>query len=157
MKKRVLVVDDDPDLLEGLRTLLEEQYVVLVASDGEEALDLIDREPVDALLLDMMMPRVNGEAVLRRLQRAAAAPPTIVISARADGKELARALGAVGFLAKPFDVDLLERTVARVLDGDGGGGPGPTQAPPTSSDPAPGGSPAPGGPDAPEVRALRAA
>lgn len=115
MKKRVLVVDDDPDILEGLRELLGATYDVLVAADGREALDVLEREHVDALVLDLMMPGVSGDDVLRELRRRPDAPPAVVLSARTDARALAAELGAAACLGKPFPVDELERALAHVL------------------------------------------
>ena len=124
MKKTVLIVDDDPDILESLSELLEVDYDIRVAHNGREALEVVAHEPVDAVVLDMMMPVLNGEGFLVEAQRRGAPPPTIVITARADVQDRVLELGAADYLLKPFAMARLEEKLARILGPDGRGGPG---------------------------------
>lgn len=105
----VLVVDDDPDILEAVCDILEgEGYRVARARNGREALTRIDEERPLLILLDLMMPVMDGHAfaqVLHGRERDRAIP-IVVISADGDPQKAA-ALGARGFLAKPFDIDAL--------------------------------------------------
>lgn len=110
-RRRVLVVDDDPDILESLSALLEDRYEVLTARNGVEALALVDR--ADAVLLDLMMPVLGGEGVLAELARRGGGPPVLVMSAWSDLKERAR--GAADWLRKPFAPELLDEKLARLL------------------------------------------
>src|SRR5262245_57140174 len=82
--ERVLLVDDDVDLRQGLAQLLRERYEVLTASNGDEALEILGREPVDVVILDMLMPLLDGQSVLRELRAKTPPPPVVVISARPD-------------------------------------------------------------------------
>jgi len=81
--KRVLVVEDDPSIMLGLRINLEaEGYLVLPAEDGEKGLELARSERPDLVILDVMLPRMNGFQVLQTLRREGMAMPIIVVSAR---------------------------------------------------------------------------
>jgi two-component system chemotaxis response regulator CheY len=104
----VLVVDDDPDILEAICDILEvEDYRVAKARNGLEALQKVDVERPDAILLDLMMPVMDGVAFAHALhERPEGDVPIVVISA--DGNpQRAAAVGARAFLAKPFDIDTL--------------------------------------------------
>jgi CheY-like chemotaxis protein len=104
----VLVVDDDPDILEAICDILEvEAYRVVKARNGLEALQKVDVERPDAILLDLMMPVMDGVAFAHALhERPEGDVPIVVISA--DGNpQRAAAVGARAFLAKPFDIDTL--------------------------------------------------
>ena len=112
--KTVLVVDDDPDIREFLSLALEsEGYRVDCARNGQEALDKVRRCPPNAILLDIMMPVMDGWCFLknRRTLSAECRCPVLVMSA-AGGSCMARQLGASDFLAKPFDLDSLLGKVA---------------------------------------------
>ena len=75
MAKRILLVDDEPLILKGLRyTLEQEGYEILTAADGEEALQVFFDEPVDLVLLDVMLPKVDGITVCQRIGKAATCP-----------------------------------------------------------------------------------
>ena len=136
VKKTVLIVDDDPDILDSLSDLLEGDYEVRIARNGRDALDVVRREAVDAVVLDMMMPVLSGEGFLEEARRRGLVRPTIVITARHDLRERVQTLGAE-YLPKPFAVAHLEQKLQRLLGPDGGG---PSAAPP------PGGGPASAGP-----------
>jgi len=109
---RVLAVEDDDDLRAFYRTLLEEEgYEVRVARDGAEALGLIDWAP-DLILLDLMLPVMDGYQFLRRLRssRQGAHIPVLVLSAALPpGRETLA--GAQAVLRKPFEFDRLLRTI----------------------------------------------
>ncbi len=109
---RVLVVDDEPQILRALRaTLRGNGYDVTTASDGEEALDLIATHPPDIVILDLVMPGKSGFDVVREV-RTWSALPIIVLSARGGERDKVTALdlGADDYLTKPFGAeDLLAR------------------------------------------------
>jgi DNA-binding response OmpR family regulator len=111
LKRRVLVVDDEPAILRVLSIKLRiSGYDVVTASGGREALDLIDSEYPDVMLLDVVMPGVDGFEVLQKV-RAVSDLPVIVFSARPENVHKALGLGANDFLSKPLDVDdLVKRT-----------------------------------------------
>ncbi len=116
----ILVVDDEPDTVDLLRvTLSEEGFRVLSASDGHEALALLEREVPSLILLDMMMPGLSGFDVLEALGRdhEKARIPVVVLSARGDEASMRRglALGARRYISKPFELRALVAEVRRQL------------------------------------------
>ena len=117
---RVLIVDDEPDVLLLLRIELEaEGYETLLAADGETALRRIVEERPDVVLLDVMMPVVDGWGVLQGLAEQGATTRVIVLSAKASDSDVAHALelGAHEYVTKPFEPAALLVTVAHVLQG----------------------------------------
>jgi two-component system KDP operon response regulator KdpE len=115
---RVLVVDDEPAIRRFLRTSLAAQdYLVLEAEDGKSALDMLKRNAVDVLVLDLGLPGADGFEIIRGLREAGSALPIVVLSSRADegGKVKALDLGADDYVTKPFGMDeLLARIRAAV-------------------------------------------
>ena len=112
----VLVTDDDVRILRFIRSSLTlANYVVITATSGEEALKLAGSEKADILVLDMLMPLMDGLEVLRRL-RAVSDLPVIAISAHTSTAEKALSLGANDFLAKPFVPDELIKRIKVLLD-----------------------------------------
>ena len=116
---RILVVDDEPTLRDVMAEALEgEGYEVRTAADGARALELLRLERAEAIVLDLMMPTLDGWAFLREARAAGPGPIGIVaVSAVMDRRraERLRALGVRYCLAKPFDIDELLACVARVL------------------------------------------
>jgi len=111
----VLVVDDDPDILDALSEILEvEGYEVQRARNGREALQRLERGLPDLVLLDLMMPVMDGWEFARSLSPAAR-PPIIVLSADRNVSSRAREIGAVEWLAKPFELSELLAAVRRVV------------------------------------------
>ncbi|WP_319453809.1 MULTISPECIES: response regulator transcription factor [unclassified Mycobacterium] len=111
---RILVVDDDRAVRESLRRSLSfNGYSVELAQDGQEALDLITRERPDAVVLDVMMPRLDGLEVCRRLRSSGDDLPILVLTARDSVSERVAGLdaGADDYLPKPF---ALEELLARM-------------------------------------------
>ncbi|MEA2526248.1 MAG: hypothetical protein QOF01_2737 [Thermomicrobiales bacterium] len=113
----ILVVDDERDIADALTDLLfEEGYAVCTAYDGQEALRLVRAEPPDLVLSDVMMPKVNGPALIQRLRRDGYHLPVILMSAVYADVDLP----GVRFIAKPFNLDHVLSVVERVLaDGIG--------------------------------------
>ena len=115
-KPFVLVVDDEPDLRELVAvTLADEGFDVDVARDGREALDHIARRVPDLILLDMMMPVMDGRALCEALRSNGGLPRVVVMTAADHVAQCAREVGAVGWLAKPFDIDDLVIAIRRGL------------------------------------------
>ncbi len=114
----VLVVDDDPRLRELIRVNLElEGYMVREAGDAPQALAAIDTQAPDLVLLDVVMPGVDGWQLLQRLQEKHGSIPVIMFSGTVDERSAAEAAerGARGFVGKPFDPkELLARAKALV-------------------------------------------
>lgn len=119
--RRLLIADDDLGILEAMGSLLSRRYEVLTARDGEEALDKLEREAVDLVVLDLLMPLIDGEGVLVRLRDRGFRGPVIVMSAHADRLGRTRLLGADDFVVKPFEFGELERMIERLLPGENSG------------------------------------
>ena len=108
-ERLVLVVDDDPDILQTLVLCLSsEGYRVLMAANGKEALDILDSEHPSVILLDLMMPVMDGWQFVAELeQRGRRNVPLLILSADRSVQGHAHQLRASGHLAKPFDLDEL--------------------------------------------------
>ena len=118
-KPRVLIVDDEPDILLMLRVNFEtEGFDTILASDGATALRRIKEDDPDVVLLDIMMPILDGWAVLQECAKLDSSPRIIVLSAKAGNDDVARAhkLGADEYVTKPFDPDQLIQIVNDVLE-----------------------------------------
>ena len=116
-KSTILIADDDPQLLRLVaRNLQLEDYDVLVASDGKQALEQIEHHALDLVLLDVMMPRMDGFAVCQRV-REFSAVPIIIMTARGQDQDKVRGLdlGADDYLIKPFGIEELLARVRAVL------------------------------------------
>ncbi len=120
MKERVLVVDDDPDIVQFVRMNLElEGFEAETAENGRIALDMAKARPPDLVLLDVMMPEMDGLTVLRRLRSSPATAniPVIILTAKALAEDRVKGLdlGADDYITKPFDLDELIARVKTVL------------------------------------------
>ena len=119
-KKRILVADDDPDLLDLLKMDLAYQgYEVLVAADGKEALQTALNETLDLVLLDVMMPYIDGYHVAYELTNklGSKAPRIMIMTSRDTVKEKGIALmsGAAEVLQKPFEMAKLHERIIKLL------------------------------------------
>jgi DNA-binding NtrC family response regulator len=114
---RVLVVDDELGVRESLRMILRDRMEVTQASVGSEALDLLSRQRFDVILLDILMPGMDGLEVLERIKQSADAPEVVMLTATKTLKTAVRAmkLGAADYVTKPFDVDELLLIIERAL------------------------------------------
>ncbi|WP_217913624.1 HAMP domain-containing protein [Miltoncostaea marina] len=125
--RRVLIVDDDVRNVFALASALEARgAVVSHAGSGTEGLDVLGgRDDVDVVLLDVMLPGMDGHQVTRRIRSlpGLAGLPVVIVTARADAADRAEAMaaGATGYLTKPVDTDRLLGVLRDVLDGDAGG------------------------------------
>ncbi len=116
---RMLVVDDEESIRDLLRLVLTgEGYSVVTANGGEEAIEYLEAQRFDLLITDLVMPTVNGVEVLRAARRIDPNYPVIVITGYPSVEtvtELVR-LGAGDYLTKPFNVDAVVATVAKLLE-----------------------------------------
>ncbi len=122
MAKRVLVVDDEPNIVLSLRFLMErEGFQVEVASTGEAALEALARKPADLVLLDVMLPEFDGFEVCQQIRSNPAWANAKVMMLTAKGRDLERdkglALGADAYVTKPFSTRELVTRVKQILDG----------------------------------------
>lgn len=117
MAERVLIIEDDLGLRETLRLLLElDGYDVVTASDGLEGLERFEKSSTAVVVLDLMMPRMDGFGFAAELQRRGWRETTMILVLTADGRaqEKATRIGADGWLEKPFDVFLFLDKVAQL-------------------------------------------
>ena len=118
--KIILVVDDAPPNIHVVMGILKDRYQLRVATKGEKALSIARKAPLaDLILLDVMMPEMDGYEVCRRLKAdpATCEIPVLFVTGHADNDERARglALGAVGYLSKPLDPEALMAAIANAL------------------------------------------
>ena len=116
--KTILVVDDDMELSDGLRTMLERQgFRVIQARDGQQGKQMVYQHQPDLVILDMMMPRMGGYPVLEHFRDKPDAPPIIMITANEGSRHKAYAeyLGVVEYIRKPFAMEKLMEAVHKGL------------------------------------------
>ena len=115
---RILVVDDEANICQVLSAVLRKDgYEVEVSRDGEEALALLEKTPVDLLITDVIMNNVSGVELLQRVQAASPQTPVVMMTAYGTIKSAVDAikLGAFDYLAKPFDMDQMKSVVRKAL------------------------------------------
>jgi CheY-like chemotaxis protein len=119
---RILIIDDDPAIRGLIETILYfEGHDLVTAADGEQGLHLFDRYQVDLIILDMMMPKVNGWQFLKAYKgRPKADSPVILYTAALLGAHDTQQLGASAYLLKPFDtahlIEWVDRFTAQPSD-----------------------------------------
>ena len=121
MTTKILIADDEPNILISLEFLMKrEGYEVLLAHDGQEALDLLRREHPRLLLLDVMMPNKTGFEVCQEVRGDDAIPATLILILTAKGRETdvvkGLALGADAYMTKPFSTRELVQKVKGMLE-----------------------------------------
>ena len=118
-QKRILLVDDDREIVESMKIALEAAgYGVVVARDGNQGLAMVERENPDLVILDMMMPKRSGFLVLEKLRRTRPVPIRIIMVTANEGsrhKAYAEMLGVDDYIRKPFAMDRLMDSVQRLL------------------------------------------
>lgn len=124
MKLRVLVVEDEKRLAENVARALRESagYAVDIAADGEEGLYLAESSNYDLMVLDLMLPKLDGPSLLDRYRKKGHATPVLVLTARDEKENVVRLLnaGADDYVSKPFDLgEFLARAKALVRRGKG--------------------------------------
>lgn len=121
--RTILLVDDDTEIIETMRTVLESRgFRVMVARDGNAGLSVAERENPDLIVLDMMMPKKSGFLVLEKLKnRPGGLIPTIMITGNEGSRHRAYAefLGVKDYLRKPFAMEKLVRSIDNVLGNSG--------------------------------------
>lgn len=128
-QRPILVIDDEPTIRELVAEALDEAgYAVDTAADGAQALERLRQSPPRAIILDLMMPTVDGEGFVELARREPAfdAIPIVVMTAAYGGRALAEKLGAQACFTKPFELDELVSAIDRLV-----GGPPPADAEPT--------------------------
>lgn len=116
---RILIMDDDAEIIESLQAILESRgYRVVTARDGSTGLELAEADPPDLLILDMMMPKKSGFLVLEKLRtRPEGLIPTIMMTGNEGSRHRAYAemLGVKEYLRKPFPLDKLLKAIREAL------------------------------------------
>jgi len=118
--KKILVVDDEPDVVRILsKSLVTNGFEVITANDGLECIAKVENEPPDLILLDNIMPNMDGQAVLKKLKASKETEeiPIIMVTALADEKDITSAQkgGAIGYVVKPFDYNALLKQIKQAL------------------------------------------
>ncbi len=116
--KRILVVDDDPEIVGAIRTVLEGRgYEVFCAANGYQGQVIAEQHPPDLIILDMMMPKRGGFPVLESMARRPDAPPIIMITANEGSRHKAYAemLGVRDYIRKPFAMERLLESIDRIF------------------------------------------
>ncbi len=117
MGKRILIVDDEPAIIKGLSfSLKQDGYEIDSAADGEEAVEKFNSNPYDLIILDVMLPRLNGLEVLERIREQSRIP---VIMLTAKGEDMDKILGldygADDYITKPFNILELKARIKAVF------------------------------------------
>ncbi len=117
---RILIVDDDAAIRRLAHDLLEDEgFEVFVAGSGEAGLAALHEHDPQLVLLDLMMPEMDGATFAAEMARRGRAVPVVLLSGSADINRAATSIGAVGAILKPFDIDDFVVTVRRALDPGG--------------------------------------
>lgn len=118
-KGKILVVDDEENVRRLLRSMLGNKYIVLEAKDGEVAIDIARSQKPDFILMDIMMPNIDGYTACHTIKQDPATKTIPVVMLTAVGQELnkklAQEMGADGYITKPFGLLELLNTVERFL------------------------------------------
>lgn len=115
--KKLLIVDDDPHLLESLRVVFSGLYEISTATSAEEAAVRLEQQEIDVMLLDVVLPGLSGVDFLHIVREIRPNLPVVMISGASSIRPVMKALelGASDFIRKPFDIDELRLVVARAL------------------------------------------
>jgi CheY-like chemotaxis protein len=117
-KKKILIVDDEPDILEFLQIIFEEAGFVVATTDKSEYLEKLTKSSLpDLVLLDMLLSGKDGREIVKYLKRQERTKhiPVIMFSAHPGAEKTARAAGANDFVEKPFDIDVLLKKILRYV------------------------------------------
>jgi CheY-like chemotaxis protein len=104
--KRVLIVDDDADILESLAVVLEESFEIVPASNGVEALQALEQQSFHAVVLDLTMPVMDGVTLIEKMRTTGIAVPIVLASGIAELRQLAERL-SVEHISKPYELTAL--------------------------------------------------
>ncbi len=118
-KKKILIADDEPNIRSLVSRMLGKDYIVIEATNGEEAIDIAKRQEPDLILMDLMMPKMDGYTACSSIKtdQATKGIPVVMLTGVTHelNKSFAREMGADGYLSKPFSADELLHQVKQVL------------------------------------------
>ena len=118
-KKKILIADDEPTIRLMVRKMLDKDYIVLEATNGEEAVDIAKGQKPDIILMDIMMPKMDGYNACFKIKddRATKAIPVVILTAVGHelNKKYAVEMGADGYITKPFTADMLLDQIRQIL------------------------------------------
>ena len=119
-KKQILIVDDEPNVRRLVSNILKKDYTVLTAADGKEAISVAHRKHPDIILMDIMMPEMDGYSACHALKcdEATSTIPVVIITALGQelNKKFAHKVGADAYLTKPFSVQDLREIIDRFVN-----------------------------------------
>ena len=117
MMQKILAIDDEESVRQSYRMILSKKYHIELAKDGPDGLAYLEDNHADLILLDLTMPRMTGEEVLKELRDRGDPTPVIVVTASNSVSSAVEAmkLGATEYLQKPFDIDTILFNIQRVL------------------------------------------
>ena len=119
-KKKVLIVDDEPNVRRLSRTILSKKFDVLEAEDGKQAIEIANSQKLDVILMDMMMPKMDGLTACHEIKTNPATKSIPVIMVTAISFELniklSQQMGATGYITKPFSSQDLINAIDKVLE-----------------------------------------
>ena len=118
-KRTVLIADDEPDCLAPMELLLREQYAVLTASTGMEALALLDEQPAQIVIADQRMPKMTGIELLTKVRELYPDVVRVVLTAHTDFEAMHAAINegrVYRYIIKPWDVDDMRQVIRQALD-----------------------------------------
>jgi CheY-like chemotaxis protein len=119
-KPKILVADDEPGVRLTVSRMLEKEYVVLEAVNGEEAVDIAQGQKPDLILMDLIMPKMDGYTACSKIRAnpATKAIPVVILTAvgHEPNKKFAEEVGANGYITKPFLLKDLENTIRKILE-----------------------------------------
>ncbi|MCK5120258.1 MAG: sigma-54-dependent Fis family transcriptional regulator, partial [Candidatus Latescibacteria bacterium] len=118
MKPAILTVDDEASVLESFCVALEDDYRIIPASDGKAGLEALEANNIDLVLLDIMMPKMDGIETLRRMKKADPDVDVIMVTVKKDVESVVTCmkLGARDYISKPFQIEELIHTIERELE-----------------------------------------
>ncbi len=121
-KKRILIVDDEPNVRAAVTRMLGDEYTILEAADGQGAVSIARGQRPDLIFMDIMMPEPNGYAscILIKQDEATKGIPVVMLTAIGHNphREFAEAMGADGYITKPFTREILLEMLKRLLEPD---------------------------------------
>lgn len=113
---KILVIDDEPDIIKVLTSRLQaNNYEVVTAANGEEGLEKLKNENPDLIILDILMPQMDGYTFVKRLKKTGREVPIIVLTAKQGMKDLFAIEGITDYVVKPFNADELLKKIEKNL------------------------------------------